>query len=168
MNPIQDALNDALVVDFDEDCLLLVLHFHPQNGKSKTFDSEDFKFHLRPRPQPRPSSSDLLVNQDGSKKCKVTSLSVDDEAALEMGTPFTTHQTNQQGPCPQTPVDRRNLSFSLVESTIQTPAPTRFSLRTPPRLIKPKPRLAYKRDSAGHMAAIVEGLAPLTLPPLPR
>ena len=162
MNPIQDALNDALVVDFDEeDCLLLVLHFHPQNGKSKTFDSEGFKFHLRPRPQP---PSDLLVNQDGSKKCKVTSLSVNDEAALEMGTPFTTHQTNQQGPCPQTPVDRRNLSFSLVESTIQTPAPTRFSLRTPPRLIKPKPRLAYKRDSAG----LVEGLAPLNLPPLPR
>ena len=131
MNPIQDALNDALVDD--EDFLLLVLHFHPQNGKSKTFDSEDFKFHLRPRPQPRPSSSDLLVNQNGSKKCKVTSLSVDDEAALEMGTPFTTQQTNQQGPCPQTPVARRNLSSSLVESTIQTPAPTRFSLRTPPR-----------------------------------
>lgn len=145
MNHIQEVpMNNPLGDNGDDFLLVSLLILHPQSRTA----TKPLGVKIRLRPRPRPVPFDLLIDQDGSKKRKVKSLSVDDEAALEMGTSFTTQQTNQQGPCPQTPVARRNLS-SLVESkmTQVSPAPTRFTLSTPPRFsLKPKPR--YQQDSS--------------------
>ena len=170
MNPIQDIPKNDPIGDDDDDFLLLKLP-HPQSRTAtKPRGSQDFKIHFRPRP--RPASFDLLVDQDDSKKRKVlTPRSVNDDEEVAFEASVTSRDHANKMLCPRTPTATRlarSHVSSLVESKMmQSPAPTRFILSsTPPRFsLKPKPR--YRQDSSNNVGAIVEGLAPLNLPPLP-
>ena len=168
MNPIQDIPKNDPLGDDDDDFLLLILPHPPSRTATKPLGSQDLKIHLRPRP--RPESFDLRVHQDASKKRKwLTPHSVnDEEVAFEAS--VTPRADANKMLCPRTPTATelaRSHASSLIESKMmQSPAPTRFTLSTPPRFsLKPKPR--YRQDSSNNVGAIVEGLAPLNLPPLP-